>query len=227
MPLKLFVENLETVTPEMRENYVKRGDKYQLNLSDLESHVENQLQPLKSDLESTREHERKLLLEDGLSAALQRAGVIPNGLDLLHDRLSKRVALDTEDGKRVVRITQAGSEMLPMAGSGEGGHATLDDLVKEAVKKFPSCFSEGGGKPPSEAGGSGAKTITRADFDKLSQAEQAAKIRAGIVLVDAPTKVSTPPVLSSNGKTMLRAVYDKLDPYEQAGKIKAGIHVVD
>jgi hypothetical protein len=227
MPLNLIVENLENVKPEMRENYVKQGDgKYQLDLRDLEPYVDNKLKSLKSDLENTREHERKLLLEDGLSAALQRANIIPNGHDLLLDRLSKRVALDTEGGKRVVRITQAGSEMLPMAGSGEGGRATLDDLVQEAVVKYPSMFSEGGGKPPSEAGGSGEKTITRAEFNKLSPLEQGAKIRAGIALVDAPTKTRTPPA-ASNGKTILRAVYEKLEPFEQASKVKAGIQVVD
>jgi hypothetical protein len=226
MPLNLFVENLDNVPTEMRENYVKRGDKYQLNLSDLEKHVENHVKPLKSDLETTRESERKLLLENGLTAALQRAGVIPNGLDLLTDRLSKRVALETEGGKRVVRITQAGSEMLPMAGSGEGGRATLDDLVKEAVTKFPSMFkTPGNGETPApgDAGGSGEKTITRAEFNKLSPLEQGAKIRAGIALVDAPTK----PSRSVNGKTIARADWEKLNPVERHDRIKAGLTLVD
>jgi hypothetical protein len=75
MPLKIFVESLETVPEVLRENYVEGGKSYQLNLSDLDEHVANQLKPLKSDLEITRAHERKLLVENGLGSALQRAMV--------------------------------------------------------------------------------------------------------------------------------------------------------
>jgi hypothetical protein len=229
MPLDLIVENLDNVPTEMRGNYVKQSDgKYQLDLRDLEPYVESQLQPLKSDLENTREHERKLLLEDGLTAALQRAGVTQNGLDLLTDRLSKRVALDTEGGKRVVRIAQAGNEMLPMAGSGEGGHATLDDLVKEAVKSFPSMFKtpgKGEMPAPSEAGGSGAKTIARSDFDKLSPRERAAKMDKGFTLVDLPAEKLQNRKLGD--KQMLRSDFENLGARERAAKMGGGFTVVD
>jgi hypothetical protein len=230
MPLNLIVESLDNVPTEMRENYVKQRDgKYQLDLRDLKPYVESQLQPLKSDLEITRAHERKLLVEDGLTAALQRAGVTPTGLDLLTDRLRKRVALDTDSGKRVVRITQASNEMLPMAGSGEGGNATLDDLVKEAVTKFPSMFSGGGGKPPSEAGGSGAKTITRSDFEKLSAKERAAKMAAkmadGFTFTDPPAK--KPETRKLGAKQMLRSDFNKLSAKERSAKMAGGFTLVE
>jgi hypothetical protein len=226
--LNLIVENLENVPEALRENYVKQGDgKYQLDLRDLKPYVESQLQPLKSDLENTREHERKLLLEDGLSAALQRAGIIPNGLDLLTERLGKRVALETEDGKRVVRITQAGSEMLPMAGSGEGGRATLDDLVSEAVKKFPSMFKtpgKGETPAPGEAGGSGDRTITRSDFEKLSARERAAKMEEGFTLVDPPAELQNRKL---GAKQMLRSDFDKISARGRAAKMEEGFTLVD
>jgi hypothetical protein len=230
MPLNLFVENLDNVPTEMRENYVKRGDKYQLNLSDLEKHVENHVKPLKLDLENTREHERKLLLENGLTAALQRAGVTQSGLDLLTDRLSTRLAIETEakTGKRVVRITQAGSEMLPMAGSGEGGRATLDDLVSEAVKKFPSMFkTPGNGEMPApgDAGGSGEKTITRAEFDALGARERAAKMNEGFTIADPPAEKLKNRKLGA--KQMLRSDFDKLSARERAAKMAGGFTLVE
>jgi hypothetical protein len=213
MPLNLFVENLDNVPTEMRENYVKQGDKYQLNLS---------------DLENTREHERKLLLEDGLSAALQRANIIPNGHDLLLDLLSKRVALDTEGGKRVVRITQAGSEMLPMAGNGEGGRATLDDLVKEAVKTYPSMFKTPGKDEtpaPGDAGGSGAKTMLRSTFEGLSARERAAKMNEGFTITEPPAEKLQNRKLGA--KQMLRSDFDKLGVHERVVKMTEGFTLVD
>jgi hypothetical protein len=55
-----------------------------------------------------------------------------------------------------------------MAGSGEGGSATLDDLVKEAIKKFPASFkgtgASGGGKPSNENGGGGSGATKKSDL---------------------------------------------------------------
>jgi hypothetical protein len=128
----------------MRENYVKQRDgTYQLDLRDLKPYVENKLKPWKSDLEITRADERKLLVENGLGSALQRANIRPGYTELVIANLRDQVAIDTLDNKRVVRITRTEGGM-PLIGSGEGGVATLDDLVKQAVESFPSMFEAGG-----------------------------------------------------------------------------------
>ena len=226
MPLNLIVENLDNVPEALREHYVKRGKSFQLNLSDLESHVENQLKPLKSDLEITRAHERKLLVENGLGSALQRANIRPGYAELVIANIKDRVAIGTEDDKRVIRITAADGGM-PMVGSGENGVATLDDLVKQAVESFPSMF-EAGGKPATakdDAGGSGPKIMTRAAFDALPPKERAAKMSDGFTIVDPPAK--KPETRKLREKEMLRSEFDKLVARERAAKMNEGFKIVD
>jgi hypothetical protein len=226
MPLKIFVENLEAVPEAMRDNYVKRGTTYQLNLSDLDEHIENQLKPLKSDLEITRAHERKLLVENGIGGALQRANIRPGYAELVIANLKDQVAIDTFDNKRVVRIARADGGM-PMVGSGENGVATLDDLVKQAVESFPSMF-EAGGKPTStakdNAGGSG-KTMMRAAFDALSPIERSRKMSDGFTIVDPPAEKKQTRRLGE--KEMLRSEFDKLGARERAAKMNEGFKIVD
>jgi hypothetical protein len=226
MPLKIFVESLETVPEVLRENYVKRGKSYQLNLSDLDEHVANQLKPLKSDLEITRTHERKLLVENGLGSALQRANIRPGYTELVIANLDDQVALETVDNKRVVRIVPAKGGM-PMVGSGEGGAATLDDLVKQAVESFPSMF-EAGGKPVStakdNAGGSGTKTVTRAAFDALRPIERAKTMSDGFTIMDPP--VTNPPSRKLGEKEMLVSAFNALPAKERAAKMRDGFTLV-
>jgi len=227
MPLKIFVENLETVPEALRDSYVKRGKSYQLNLSDLDSHIENQLKPLKSDLEITRAHERKLLVENGLGSALQRANIRPGYAELVIANIKDRVAIGTEDDKRVIRITAADGGM-PMVGSGENGVATLDDLVKQAVESFPSMFGTGEMPAPAakdNAGGSGPKIMTRAAFDALPPKERAAKMSDGFTIVDPPAK--KPETRKLREKEMLRSEFDKLVARERAAKMNEGFKIVD
>jgi hypothetical protein len=152
------------------------------------------LKPLKSDLTITRENERKLLLENGLGAALRQANLDPHYEKLVIANLDDRVALETVNNKRVVRIKDGKGEM-PMLGSGADGVATLDDLVKEAVRTFPSMFKgtkpgEGGMPPPDAAnpGRSNMKTLTRSDFEALSPVERAAKMKEGFTIAEPPAE---------------------------------------
>jgi hypothetical protein len=228
MPLNLIVESLDKVPTDMRENYVKQRDgKYQLDLRDLKPYVESQLKPLKSDLEITRAHERKLVVENGLGFALQSANIRPGYAELVIANLRDQVEIDTLDNKRVVRITQADGGM-PMVGSGENGVATLDDLVKQAVESFPSMF-EAGGKPAStakdNAGGSGPKTMNRATFDALSPIERSRKMSDGFTLTDPP--VTKPPTRKLGEKEMLLSEFEKLSPKERAAKMADGCTLVE
>lgn len=143
---------------------------------------------LEAELNASRSSERNAIIETSVLGALTKAGATEEGVDLLPERLAARIHLETVDGKRVLKIMQADGE-TPMAGAGKDGLATFDDLVKEASTKWPSLFkgsgNSGSGKQPGNGGGSDkAKTITRADFDKLGPLDRAAKIKEGFTLVD-------------------------------------------
>lgn len=162
MSLNILEQNLDNVEPEYRALYVKQSDgQFKLLLRDLEAHVQMQLKPLKSELESTQQHERKIILEDRLGAALRQANVVAHGQELLTDRLANRIKFETLNGSRVLKIMHADGE-TPMDGA-----ATIDDLVKEATKAFPSMFQEGREMPPLDE-----MSIRKSDFK--SEKERAA-----------------------------------------------------
>lgn len=122
---------------------------------------------IEAELNTARASERGAVVGERLSGALAKAGATEEGIELLPERFGNRIKFETVDGKRVIKIMKADGE-TPMAGSGEGGVATLDDLVKEATKKFPSLFkgsgAGGGGKPPGENGGGGSGVSKKSDF---------------------------------------------------------------
>ena len=147
---------------------------------------------LTSERDAARNAARDAVVNSALLAALTKGKAlldVEGNSEFLTDRLGKRIKLEIENGKATHTIMTADGN-APMAGSGENGSATYDDLVKEAVKKYPSLFaatgSGGGGKSPGDAkaGSGGDKTISRAEWDKLSPFDQAAKVKAGIKPVD-------------------------------------------
>lgn len=121
--------------------------------------------------------ERSAIIENRVMTALTKAKATGEGMDLLTERLGKRIHIETVDGKRVTTIMQADGK-TPLAGSGTDGAATYDDLVTEAKKSWPSLFegtgAGGSGTPNGKGGKPGDKTITRAAFDALGPLEKAA-----------------------------------------------------
>jgi hypothetical protein len=121
----------------------------------------------------------------------------------------------------------------PMAGSGPGGRATVDDLAREAAERFPIMFQRSAdrlvdgdaGTPPKRPAPVARATIARAEFDKLPLYEQAAKIKSGVFPIDVDAREGTGGTSKKN--TIARADFDKLSPYDQAAKIKAGVLPVD
>ncbi len=119
-----------------------------------------------------------------LKAALAAAQFHPEIVDDITATAMSRVAVD-DDGN--VRIMSA--EGKPLAGSGREGYATYADLAKELAAAKPSFLVDGGkgggGKPPaSKPDSSGAKTITRSQFDAMGHAERADFSKQGGKVVD-------------------------------------------
>jgi hypothetical protein len=88
---------------------------------------------LETELADARALERDVLPTAVLATALCRAGANPAGVDLLPQHLGKRVVLTSARGKFRIQILQDDGK-TPMAG------ATIDDLVSEAARSFPSLF---------------------------------------------------------------------------------------
>lgn len=128
---------------------------------------EKEKSDLEAELEAARVSERSAIINTSLMASLTKAGATEEGIDLLPDRLSHRIRFERDGSERIVRIMSADGE-TPLAGSAKDGTATFDDLVKEAVEKYPSLFKSSGaggsGKlPDSNAGGTG-KIRKRSDL---------------------------------------------------------------
>jgi hypothetical protein len=120
-----------------------------------------------------------------LKAELAKAGVVPEGLDLLANFGAARVKFN-DDGS--VKITTADGA-TPMIGQGANGGATLADLAKQLAESIPHLVADngkgGGGKPPGSSGGTPSqKTVTRAQFDAMSQTDRAAHSKSGGKVVD-------------------------------------------
>lgn len=172
---------------EQEEELAKKSGNFDALLAQHQKKWSDEKGALETELQAARASERKAIIETSVTTALTKAKATTEGLDLLTERLGKRINFETVDGKRVIQITQADGK-TPMAGAGADGLATFDDLVKEAMKSYPSLFEGlgggGGGTSPKGSGGAGNKTITRDAFFALAPAEQAAKIKAGFTVVD-------------------------------------------
>jgi hypothetical protein len=118
-----------------------------------------------------------------LKAELAKVGVVPEGLDLLAGYAAQRIQFDEDGAIRV--MTPDGK---PMVGGAENGGATLSDLAKQLAASIPHLVKDagagGGGKPPSSGGKPGAKTVTRGQFDAMSQFERSEFSKSGGKVVD-------------------------------------------
>lgn len=119
-----------------------------------------------------------------LRAAILDAGFHPEIAGDITATAMNRVHID-EAGE--IRIMNA--EGKPLAGSGAQGFATFADLAKELAAAKPSFLVDkgqgGGGKPPaSGSGNAGQKTVTRKEFDAMSQLDRANFSKSGGKVVD-------------------------------------------
>lgn len=172
------IAELLQATEEAERKKMEADGDHQKILKQLQDKWEKERADLETELTAARTSERSAIIGTSVMSALTKAGATDEGIDLLPDRLSGRIKYETEDGKRVLKIMQADGE-TPMAGSGKDGTATFDDLVKEAVTKWPSLFkgdgqSGSGKRPDNNSGRAGAKK--KSDFK--SEKERAAWVEA-------------------------------------------------
>ncbi len=163
----------------------KAGEFDQLRAK-IKSQHEAELAAIKAEYEAVAKSEQEARVVNGLTNALSQAGATAEGLELLPNLFAGRARIETVDNKRVVKILDADGS--PMLGKG-GKDATFADLAEAAIQKYPSLFKPttkaGGGTPPTSKGaGSATKTITRTQFDTMSQGERSAFFREGGKVTD-------------------------------------------
>ena len=119
-----------------------------------------------------------------LKAELSKAGVVPEGLDLLATFAAPRISFDEDGGMRVL----SDDGKTPMIGKGANGGATLADLATTLAGAIPHLVADkgngGGGKPPGSTGGTPGKTMPAAQFNALTGREKAKAIADGWKPID-------------------------------------------
>ena len=158
---------IEAAEERERKKAEEEGDFDKL-LAQHRSKWEKEKSDLEAELEAARASERSAIINTSLMAALTKAGATEEGIELLPERLSRRIKFERDGSERIIKIMSVDGE-TPMAGSAKDGTATFDDLVKEAVEKYPSLFKSpmGGGsgkQPDTGAGGAGSKVKRRSDL---------------------------------------------------------------
>ena len=119
-----------------------------------------------------------------LKAELSKAGVVPEGLDLLAAFAAPRIVFDDDGGMRVM----SPDGQSPMIGKGANGGATIADLAATLAGAIPRLVADkgngGGGKPPGSNGGTPGKTMPAAQFEALSGRDKAKAIADGWIPKD-------------------------------------------
>jgi len=114
-----------------------------------------------------------------LKAELAKAGIIPEGIDMLASFAAQRIQFNDDGTPKVLT-----SDGKPMIGNGADHGATLTDLAKELAGSNPYLVKDGGvgggGKPPGSNGGKpDQKTVTREAFEAMSQTERMSHSKSG------------------------------------------------
>jgi hypothetical protein len=114
-----------------------------------------------------------------LKAELAKAGFISESIDDIASSAMGRLKF-TEDGTAQVMT----SDGKPMIGSGSDHGATLADLAKELATSKSYAVRDagkgGGGKPAGSQGGTPDKpTVTRANFNLMTQVERSTHSTSG------------------------------------------------
>ena len=108
-----------------------------------------------------------------LKAELAKAGVVPEGLDLMAAYARQRIEF-SDDG--AVKVLTADGK--PQIGSGADHGATLGDLAKELASSIPHLVADngagGGGKQPGTTGGKPqGKEVRASELESMSPREKA------------------------------------------------------
>lgn len=172
-------DGLDDALAELKKGKAKNGDDQEAVIAQIRADAEARI--AEADKKYTG-----VLLEGAVSetkAALVGAGFPGKVAEMLAKTSRDRLKVDDSGKVRII-----GAEGNILAGSGSDGHATYGDLAKELAAAMPELLVDtgkgGGGKPPASGGKASAKTVTRAEFDAMSQLDRRDFSTSGGKVVD-------------------------------------------
>lgn len=165
-------KELQTTDQKLRDKQlVDAGKIDELLASKLEpikKEFQTQLDSAKKEKDSLRGQMAALMIDEALIKIATTKGLLPSAID---DMLARgRRVFTLKDGKPVA-LGHDGATLLSKAGDPVTMESWVGALSTEAGHLFKS--SSGGGANGSGHGTNGSKTITRAEFDKLSDTDKA------------------------------------------------------
>lgn len=194
--LKAF-EGMEAATARDAIDKLSKIDAKKLvEAGDMDAAIQAALKPVQEQLATatklnetlTGDLNREVIGNRFASSKFAAEKLTPAGIDVV--KLMYADKIKVEDGK-VVGYDQNGGKLYSRARPGE--LADFEEIVETFVSAYPhkdhilrGTGAAGSGAQPANGGGkSGQKTLTRAEFNTLSPADQGSKIRDGFTVVDA------------------------------------------
>lgn len=160
---------------------------------DMDAAIKAAMEPVQADLERISQERDTLasqlnttVVENAYRASKFAAEKLtPAGVDLMLTKYGNRVKV--ENG-RPVGYDANGQKIYSKSSPGE--LADFDEVISSFVSEYPHkdhILKGSGAQGTGASGGSsgaGGKTITRREFDALSQADRGAKVKDGVKIVD-------------------------------------------
>jgi len=138
-----------------------------------------------------RDKLQSALVSEKIGGSFARSKLITDKLaipaDLVQARFGEHFKLD---GENVVAYDKSGNKLYSRANPGE--LAAFDEALEMIVEQYPyrdsimkaSGASGGGAQGGSNTGGGGSKTISRTQFESMSDTQRAAHFKAGGTITD-------------------------------------------
>jgi len=150
---KALGESPDEVREAMKAAGKGKNEDHERIVAEMKQQHEDALRKVTEQLQA----ERSRVATEGLKSELAKAGVVPEGLDLLASYASQRIQFGEDGTPRVM----AADGQTPMVGSAPNGGATLGDLAGELAKSIPHLVKDSGhggsGKQPDSSGGTPKK----------------------------------------------------------------------
>ena len=163
------VKDMKERMEELEEAASKGSKDVEAAVQRTEAKYKKELEKAQAGLAAEQKVTTQLLVENGLTDALAKVGVTEAGLKFARAFFAPQVQIEVDGDQRVATI---GEKKL--------AEAVAEWAKTDEAKLFiRASVSTGGGASGGAGGGSSAKQMARAEFEKLSPADQMTFVKEG------------------------------------------------